>query len=166
MKKIIALVLCLAVVFSLSVSAFAKTSSPEAPITVIVREGSGSIDGNKVTEDKATSTVTGKTISMSADDKYGKFNSWSVYLEDGTKATEGVNFKVVSGSLTDKNVTIEFLSGNLIIAANYNGTITNPLTAGGKEVSPKTADMSMAFVAIMLAAGAAFAFSSKKVFSK
>lgn len=166
MKKVIAAVLCLAVLFTLSVSAFAVGDSVQGDGTqhkVIMRRGigvSGFSSGNSTTvvED-------GETIIAKADPNEGTFNNWSVYKADGTPATEGTDYTLADGTkLTDTQVSV-IAKTDIILCANYNGVKTDPQPEGSSNTSPKTADMSVAYVVVMLAAAAAF-MGAKKVYSK
>ncbi len=166
MKKVIAVVLCLAVLFTLSVSAFAVESSVQGDGTqhrVIMRRGIG-VSGF----DAGNSTTViddGDKIIAKADPNEGTFNGWSVYKADGTPATEGTDYTLADGTkLTDTQVSV-IAKTDIILCADYNGVKTDPQPEGSSNTSPKTADMSVAYVVVMLAAAAAF-MGAKKVYSK
>lgn len=165
MKKVIALVLCVAVLLTLSVSAFAaeKSASSEVKHTVVMRRGVG-VSGISA-NDSNTTVTEGDTIIAKPDPSEGTFDSWSVYKGDGTPAVEGVDYILTGGtSLSDSEVKI-IAKSDIILAANYNGKTTDPGKIKKESGSPKTADMSVVFVVVMLAS-AAVAFGAKKVYSK
>lgn len=196
MKKIIALVLSVLLVSCFSVTAFAaKSPVAEEKHTVTVRKAIGAAPVEKAdieyTVDKDT------VITVKADeDKYGKFDSWSIYkvtesvegvsapvnsgvitlnaalnLAATTKteaAKEGVDYTVVSGSLTAKELTVK-VNADVIICGNYAGETTDPLVNSNVDNSanaPQTGDITVAYAAIIMLAVVAFGFGVKKVYSK
>ncbi|MCQ2440425.1 MAG: hypothetical protein MJ076_00820 [Clostridia bacterium] len=164
MKKIIAIALALVLALSLSTVAFAldpivSPSNPESSIniTVITKPGTrGKVNVQKI----------GDQIKLTADESVGKFDSWSFYTTDGSVAVLDQDYKIVSGSANEINIVIK---GNkdIIACANYDGKITDPLTAEQKESkSAKTNDaltMSLCIIALM---SLAIAFGTKKQLSK
>ncbi len=179
MKKFIALVLALITVFALSVPSFAVSTDSmtgKKVYKVIVRNGKGTQqdakdatwNGNEVTivEDADTNHV--RVISNA--DK-GTFNKWIIYRvvskNDGSVAyevaTKGVDYNLISGSLTSKEIVVEPLN-DLVFTGNYNGMITDPATgAETKDTSPKTNDVAYIFAFIALISLAGITLTSKKV---
>lgn len=135
MKKIFAIVLCVMVMFSISVPAFADNiKSPVGEIfhEVTIRNGIG-VEGVTV-PDVATEVKDGNKVTVKVDPSKGDFDNWSIYLDyDNSKAVEGRDYTVVSGSLTGDTITI-IPKTDLIICGNYDGKITDPNT--GKPVDP------------------------------
>ncbi len=156
MKKILAVVLCVVVLFSLSMTAFA-VDSPSGEtvhnVTVITKPGN---NGSTTTHKK------GEIIKVSADPTAGKFDSWTVYKKDGSKAVEGVDYKYVEGGSKITPATLEIYS-DLIVCANYDGKITDPITTQQKDdESPQTGDIATVAMMITLLASAAVCFAAKK----
>lgn len=134
MKKVLAVLLCVCIALTISVSVLAE-SSPQN--TIIIRKGVGTKqDGSAIPQDTFTELSAGNTVTVNADEKtYGKFNSWTIYVvtDDGeyVEAEEGVDFEIVDGSLEDTSLTIKSLGESVLtIAGNYNDEITDP---SGKE---------------------------------
>lgn len=160
MKKVIAIVLALATVLCLSVTAFAA-DSPSGEISYKIATINGVGGKGQPVQKKQ-----GETVTMSADGSKGTFNSWSVYKADGKAATKDVDYEIVKGGLTEKEIEVK-PKNDLIICGNYNGVYTDPLTGlAGNPISPKTGDMMVALAAVMMLAAVAGIFVSKKQFSK
>jgi 3-polyprenyl-4-hydroxybenzoate decarboxylase len=123
-----AIIICVCIAFTVSVSAFAA-SSPEGK--VIIKKGVGTKqDGGSVPVDTFVEVADNNTITVVADEqKYGKFDKWVIYVAnaDGTytEAVAGVDYTVTSGSTTDKTMVIVPIS-RLAIAGNYANTATDP----------------------------------------
>ena len=153
MKKIFAVILCVAVALSLSVTAFAvKSPVGEVVHEVTIRNGIGT-EGVTV-PDVATEVKDGNKVTVKVDPDKGDFDNWSIYLDyDNSKAKEGEDYTIVSGSLTGDTITI-IPKTDLIICGNYDGKITNPNT--GKPSDPDApATGSDSGVAEMLVVGGA-----------
>ncbi|MBR3144392.1 MAG: hypothetical protein IKF53_00675 [Clostridia bacterium] len=169
MKKVLALVLCVAFLFTLSVTALAKEKSATAKTQyeIIMRKGIG-VSG--VTENDSTTLINeGDSIVAKFDPSYGTFNNWTIYKRgtDGktVPAVEGVDYILEDGTLlTSEQIKVQ-AKADLTICANYNGEKTDPGAASKKGTSDPTGDMSVAYVVVMLAA-AAIVFGAKKVYSK
>lgn len=169
MKKVLALVLCVAFLFTLSVTALAteESATAETKYEIIMRRGIG-VSG--VTENDSTTLINeGDSVVAKFDPSYGTFNNWTIYKRgtDGkiVPAVEGVDYILEDGTLlTSEQIKVQ-AKGDLIICANYNGEKTDPGVASKEGASPKTGDMSVAYVVVMLAA-AAIVFGAKKVYSK
>lgn len=135
MKKIFAIVLCVLVMCSISVPAFAaniKSPVGEKVHEVTIRNGIG-VEGVTV-PDVATEVKDGEKVTIKVDPSKGDFDSWSIYLDyDNSKAVEGRDYIIVSGSLTGDTLTI-IPKTDLIICGNYDGKMTDPNT--GKPVDP------------------------------
>ena len=161
MKKIIAITLALVLVFALSTVAFAAESpnNPVTPIniTVITRPGTrGTVNVQKI----------GDQIKLTADQSVGKFDSWSFYTASGAVAVLDKDYKIVSGSANEINIVI---TGNtdIIACANYDGKITDPITAQAKDPkSAKTGDVLTLGLSIMALMSLAVVFGAKKQLSK
>lgn len=155
MKKLIAILLSLILVFAFSVSAFAA-GSPVAKeqITVVLRKGVGVKVIEKV---DIKYTIDGGTeISVAADEAtYGTFNSWTIYKVEPEAITTAAptgsgiitlsasilnlaaktsnamapaDYEIVKGSLTSKELTI-LAHTDLIVCGNYGNTVTDPLSS-------------------------------------
>ena len=195
MKKFITLVLSIVFVCSFSVTAFAA-ESPVAneKVTITIRKANIVEPDYKL--DTEYTVDAGTTITVKADPKYGKFNSWSVYKEEATvegtsttfasgivalsavknlaakidfvKAVKGVDYEIVKGSLTTSEMTIK-LNTAVIVCGNYDNVVTDPSKPSkidDSETSAPTGDMTVAYIAIVMLAAVAFAFGTKKVYSK
>lgn len=154
MKKIISVVLCLALLLTLSVSAFAAEASPGSDVKHDVQVKKGTV----VTQEN-------NNVKVKPNPSEGKFDNWDIYKPDGTPAEEGKDFVFKNGTNRNSEEMEVELLGDVIICANYNGEKTDPGTSTKDDKSPQTSDMSVAFVVVMLAA-AAVAFGAKKVYSK
>lgn len=194
MKKIIALVLSVVMICCFSVTAFAAESpSATEKVTVTVRKADVVSPTGKV--DTEYTLDAGTTLTVKANSKYGTFNSWSVYKEETvtgvsapvnsdvitlsvvknlattTKtvdAIQGTDYEIVKGSLTSTEMTIK-LNTAVIVCGNYDNIKTDPNVASGADNSasaPQTSDMTVAYIAVVMLAVAAFGFGAKKVYSK
>lgn len=169
MKKVIAVVLCVALLFTLSVTAFAKEVSPEPEknITIILRKGVG-VEGITSADKPFSFKIDEATVTVKVDPNEGKFDGWNIYVDEGngkfSPAKQGEDYLIVKGDLNAQELTVEALT-NIVICANYNGVKTDPAVSGTSD-SPKTADMSVAVMFVAMVAAAGFVFTSKKVFSK
>lgn len=192
MKKIIALILAIACVLTLSVTAFAASPSAK-PVIKVTLAGAGTIadrhdntDSGTVSKDTAHKTVTvtvdedGHVIAH-ADKEAGKFNGWKIYKAattgtgkvalavnsvaaiSHTIATPDVDYIIVSGSLTSETIIIEPLT-DLIITANYNDVVTDPATGKpADDKSPATGDMLLVYASVAMLAVFSVAFAAKKI---
>lgn len=143
MKKLLAIVLCVCIALTLSVSVLAE-SSPQN--TIIIRRGVGTKqDGSNIPQDTFVEVAANNTVTVKANEKtYGKFNSWTIYVvtDDGeyVEAEEGVDFEIVNGSLDSTTLTFKSLSDSpLTVAGNYNGEITDPSGASVEVMVKKGA---------------------------
>ena len=136
MKKILTVVLCICVALTLTVSAMA-VSSPENK--VIVREGTATQeDGTTIPEDTFAAVSDDHSITVTANEKvYGKFNNWTIFVVKQTGSTgaveytaakEGVDYTIVSGSLTDGTLVIKPIS-QIAVCGNYASKTTDPAKA-------------------------------------
>ena len=171
MKKIIAVIVCIAVLCTLSVAAFAASPSGKTKINVIIRKADG-LEGVTKVDEKTVIEITndGVTVKVQANSKYGTFNNWSIYKPDSSAkgysaAVAGTDYDIVEGSLTTSTLKVNVFS-DVIICANYNGATTDPLSASSQGSAPLTADMSVVCAAIVMLAAAGMVMSAKKVFSK
>ncbi len=195
MKKIIALLLSIVMVCCFSVTAFAAESPSAAEkVTVTVRKAEVVDPAGKV--DTEYTVDVGTTLTVKADAKYGKFNSWSVYKEEASvegvsapvnsgiitlsavknlaattkmvDAVEGTDYEIVKGSLTATEMTIK-LNTAVVVCGNYDNVKTDPNAASKADDSanaPQTGDITAVYAMVVMMAVVAFAFGVKKVYSK
>lgn len=188
MKKFIALVLSVVMICCFSITAFAA-DSPTATekITVVVRKADVVEPAGKV--DIEYTFDAGTTLTLKANEKYGTFNSWSVYKETASTpatgmvtlsvvknltaaktidAVQGTDYEIVKGSLTTSEMTIK-LNTTVIVCGNYDNVKTDPnasSNADGSDSAPATGDMTVAYAIVVMLAVVAFGFGVKKVYSK
>ena len=167
MKKIIALVLTLVMICCFSVTAFAA-DSPTATekVTVTVRKADFVEGDSKV--DVEYTVDSGSTITLKANEKYGKFDNWVIYVDAGKALAAGTDYEIIKGSLTSSEVTIK-LNKAVIICANYDNVKTDPTAvsnADGSASAPQTSDMTVIYAVIAMFSLVAFGFGVKKVYSK
>ncbi len=190
MKKIIATILCLVCAFTVSVSVCAE-ESPKDPVKYEVTLFRGSPSGGLSKAGEAQIISNGETVTATSIASEGTFNSWTIYkvttatgtsgenetgvislsasatpLANISAATEGTDYVLVSGSLTSSTLTIKPLT-SLIICANYNNQITDPVTGAAKKAdSPKTGSNTAMIFAIVMLGAAAVTFGAKKSLAK
>ena len=189
MKKIIALALAALIVCALPVMALAVDSpAAQEVVKIVVQKGK-----NDVSENQTVEVVRGTgTITVTADPTQGTFREWMIYkVEDDaatgaaigeltaaakyTKAVEGTDYEIVSGTLTTSPLTVKPLT-DIVITGNYNKTvtttdgktqevkmITDPQTGEAKETSPKTGANTAILVVIAVLALAGAGVATKKV---
>lgn len=160
MKKVCAVILAVVLVMSLSVTAFAAVASPEGVsyYKVYIINGQGA-------ETIITEVEVGESITLTADPKMGKFDKWMIYKPDGTPAVEGVDYKILSGSLTTSPCTIIPLA-NIIITGNYNGKITTFKIFNDEPTSPQTGDVVVYALGAVMMLSLAGATVAKKQLAK
>ena len=164
MKKIIAVALTLALVFSLSTVAFAidQTVSPNNPETTV----NVTAITKKNTPGKVYVIKKGESLPLSADESAGEFYSWSVYLTDGKVAVPDVDYKFSTGNEKAKDIVI-VANNDLIVCANFDGKITDPSTGMSKDSkSAKTGDALTLGLSLMALMSVAVVFGAKKQLSK
>ncbi len=179
MKKVFTILLSLLLLASLTVPVFAQASPEGDELYKVVFV--------KNAEDKTGyvyNVKEGGTLEFKADPNEGKFDGWNIYKMDGTPATVNVDYTVVrTASLAESDVlgayipadgetrvlgsymlTAEVIElkplNNLIITANYNGIITEPVLSTGEDTAPETGDatiVTLALVALVALCGAAVA---------
>lgn len=168
MKKIIALVLSVIMICCFSVTAFAA-DSPTATekVTVTIRKADSSVK-----MDVEHTLGIGDEIVVKADEsEFGEFKSWGIYkLTSDSKAVEaikGVDYEIIAGSLSDKELSIKLIT-SVIICANYGNVVTDPLSnsnVDGSDSAPSTGDMTVVYAVLVMLAVVAFGFGVKKVYS-
>ena len=136
MKKVLAVILCVCIALTLSVSALAE-ASPESSVSgtkaIVIK------DGKTVASDTYTAVSGDDDVTFKADEKtYGKFNKWTIFVvgEDGeyTEAEEGVDYEIVKGDLESTEITLKPIGGSAItVAGNYNDKETDPSKGSGGE---------------------------------
>lgn len=150
MKKILAAILALTLVFAMAVSVGAKVSpTPKEFFDVTVRtEGSGDADADPYKVEKnedGSSTLT-------ATEKNGKFQRWEIEGE----------YEILEGSLTSKVIRIRPLSDIVATAIFTEGSKgdSNPNT---DSTSPKTGDMLFYALGMLTVALGVGVFAFRKV---
>lgn len=111
MKKAIAIILALVVVFAVTVPVFA-VDSPSGDVTTTYDVKCYGVKG--VSDGTVANVKKGETFTLVADDTKGEFTGWSITGK----------YSVVSGSLTEKTVVIKPES-DVFAAANFKGS-ANP----------------------------------------
>lgn len=166
MKKIVAIILALVAVLTLSVSAMAANNSPVPTAKATVTIHSAVCADGILQEGKGVAVDIGSTVNIKKDDSEGKFDSWTIYKPDGSVAVEGTDYVIVSGSLKDPAISVTVFT-DLIICGNYNGKITDPITGDKKDpVAPPTFDAAAIALVALMFASAAVAFTAKKKLCK
>ena len=158
MKKVLAVVLAVILVMSLSLTAFAAVASPEGTsyYKVYIINGGGA-------KTEITQVAIGESVTVNADPGKGTFDKWIIYKADGTLAVEGKDYTIVSGTLTSSPLTIIPLA-NVIITGNYNGVITKIEITNDEPSSPQTGDTVVyALGAVMLVALAGAVVAKKQL---
>lgn len=188
MKKIIALLLSIAMIFCFAVTAFAADSpTADSKATITVRKADVIEPANQIVDTEYTVEV-GTTITVKANSKYGTFKDWSIYKETASTTTgmitlnvvnlaaaskfvdaaAGTDYEIVKGSLTSEELTIK-VNSSVVICANYDGVKTDPSAPSKGDTSnsaPQTGDMFVAYALVVMLAVVAFGFGVKKVYSK
>lgn len=177
MKKILAVVLSLMMVFCFSVTAFAA-SSPQGTtyhkvVTMANATDKYTVEIVPYTEGTpaASTTFTAKRLQES-----DQFVGWSVYKKDGTLAVAGVDYTIVTGTtatalgqtMLQEETIVLIANTDLIVTANWNNELTSTKTAQAAfaATSDKTGDTAAAvavFVGVLALAGVAV---SKKQLAK
>lgn len=146
MKKVLALVLTLVLVFGLAVPVFAaKSPNGQEYHKVVIIQGNDHKNDDGSLDDKHenithTTVVDGNKVKVKSNSAMGKFNGWTIYKADGTLAVEGVDYRVLGAfSLTDPEIEIVPLA-TIVIAANYNDVKTEPIIVNDEDESPETGD--------------------------
>ncbi len=162
MKKIIALLLSVLLLVSFSVTAFAA-KSPVADDVFNVTIINGENAKPNVSNNDGT-----KNVTVEADPDKGDFDEWVIYKADGkTLAVEGVDYKIVKGSLKDEKLVILPLKG-IIICGNYNGVTTKPIVVepeadkDDSNKAPQTSDNVATALSVVMIAALGFAVVAKK----
>lgn len=170
MKKLMAILLSIILVFAFSVSAFAAGSPVgKEKVTVVLRKGDG-IKGALEADVKYTLDG-GAEVSVAADEaEYGTFESWSIYKVVGENKTELAvtpgDYEIIKGGLKLRELAI-LAHTDIIICANYGGVVTDPLsssTTSGTQTdeSPETGNSAgFAFMAIITCAAVALVAKKK-----
>lgn len=155
MKKVFALMLALVIVASLAVSVSAATSySSPVPVsyynisTSVVGTGSANGDPIKVEANTdGTSTLTASEVSGG-----GAFVKWELTGE----------YDIVEGSLTSKVLVIRPKS-DVKGVAYFKEAGKDTGKKDDSSTSPKTGDMTLLFVSVMLLAAGTAVFAVKKI---
>lgn len=172
MKKVIALLISIAMICCFSVTAFAAESPVASEkITVTLRKASS--EGTVSKNDVAYTVDKGYEITVKANSEFGKFNSWSVYKVDAdnktSDAVSGTDYEIVKGSLTSDEMTVK-VNSSAVICGNYDNVKTDPLSNSNSDNSasaPQTGDtMTAVYALVIMLSALVFGFSVKKVYSK
>ena len=155
MKKILAVLFAVVLVFSLATTAMAYTSpSGEKYFKVTI------VNGTK-TQPVAQKVLANGTIELTSNSKYGTFNGWKFYTANKQLAVLGTDYEFVSGDANSSKATVKLLTDGLIICANYNGVETKPIEVN-EYVSPKTGDSFALVLFGIMSLTLAGAFVAKK----
>ncbi len=175
MKKIIALILAAMIVCALPAMAFAA-DSPSGAKTFSITVQKADVEGT----DKTQITVNeGGTVTAKVDKEVGTFNNWKIYkvvdsgasqltvgeLSAAAKYVEAVantDYVLVTGTLKDTTITVKPLT-DIVICANYNNKITDPMTGNMTQNAPQTGSNVALLVFIGAVALAGVAVVTKKV---
>lgn len=163
MKKIIALLIAVVMVFTLSVTAFAASSpSKDKVYKVIIVDGKAGVIASPTVD-------AGDAVELESSSKNGTFNNWTVYKADGkTLAVLGVDYTIAGGTLNDEKAEIIPLA-DIIICANYNNVKTDPSVAikgDSSDKGPQTGDVAAMVLVLVMAVVAGFGLVAKKQFAK
>lgn len=195
MKKIVALLISIAMICCLSVTAFAA-ESPVANEKITITLKKASAEGTVSKNDVDYTVDKGYEITVKANSEFGKFNSWSIYkveasventsvasesgvitlnsvvnLAATTKVTEavaGTDYEIVKGSLTSDEMTVK-VNSSVIICGNYDNVKTDPLSSSNSDNSasaPQTGDLTLVYAFVVALAALTCGFGIKKVYSK
>lgn len=148
MKKIIAVLLAVVMVFALAVSTAALISpTPDDynDIKVVV-DGNGKAEADKYKVKKGS----GDDVTLTATETTDSFINWTI---DG-------EYVIVSGSLSSKVLVIEPES-DIVATAHFKGTGGG--NGNGGNTSPKTSDPIVMVLAVMMIAAAGGIFCVRKI---
>ncbi len=191
MKKIFALILTVALIFTFSVSAFALKSAGGTEYHEVIvnrtNEGKNSEVADRVTVQK-DGTIALKPVQNESRD----FEGWKFYkpnkspalagtdyeivsvtLPDGSKAVEGTDYVIEKGEIVSKNgaylnVVIKPLSDTVYVSEAYEG-VDIEFNVPKDTVNPLTGEsVNLSVVATLIMfvmAGAALAVASKRAFN-
>ena len=205
MKKILALVICVCIALTLSVSVMAESSPENKVIVrkaTATKSDSATAGDVPVQEDTFVEMADDGTITVTANDAYGIFVDWSVYkisevtgtsatfkgasgaasvlnlataTQKATDAKQGVDYTIVSGSLTSRTMTVKPIS-RIAICGNYKNAagqvlVTDPLSDSSVAGTPvdksaHTGDLKVMYIALVMLAAAAVVFGAKRQLSK
>lgn len=173
MKKAIAILLTMVLVFGLAVPVFAaKSPNGQEYHQVVIIQGNAHKQDNVAPEQAEnitfTTVVSGNTIKVTADPAMGEFNGWTIYKADGTVAVEGVDYKVLgAASLTDSEIEIIPLA-TIVIAANYNDETTETIIVeeNDEDEAPETGDNTIVVLSAVAVIALCGAVVAKKQLAK
>lgn len=171
MKKAIAILLTLVLVFGLAVPAFAaKSPNGQVYHKVVIIQGNAHADAPadaKPENVTYTTVVDGNAIVAKADPALGEFNGWTLFKADGKPAVLGVDYKFDGAfSLNDTEIRIIPLT-TIVVAANYDDVKTETIIIDEEEdESPETGDSMIAVLSAVAALALCGAVVSKKQLAK
>ncbi len=194
MKKIFALVLTFVLIFTFSTSVAAVVSpAPDEYLDVYINRTG---DGESSDPCEHVAVPEGDTLVITpSDDSDREFISWNFYdedmkpakpgvdfvivsvtKEDGTPATNGVDYTVKDGKIITKNgelisVTVKPITTPLYISEYFKGADIEFNLPEGETISPATGENINLYVlvslsVVILAAGATMLLTYKKAFAK
>ncbi len=173
MKKLLAAVLCIITVLTLSVSVFAEESPQSDKVVQVTVFNAVSVDGIAQVG-KAQVIEKGEVFVVKADAAQGKLDSWSFYkIENNNLAAPkvsaavlGQDYDLVNCTNKDESITVKPYT-TIVVCGNYNGMITDPTTGELKKSdSPATGNSGVIICTIVMLGAAVIAFGAKKQFSK
>ncbi len=134
MKKLLALVLCIVFVCTLSVVAFADESpKSDQKFNVVVRQGT-TVNGTPATGAPVVIND-GDTVTIKPDGSQSGFSGWDIKKRnpDGSmdEAVEGVDYELVEGTTTGSEQIKIRPKTDLQFEPSYNGLHTDPTDAAG-----------------------------------
>lgn len=171
MKKALAILLTLVLVFGLAVPVFAaKSPNGQEYFKVVIVDGNDHKDAPQNSDKHENITyhtvVKDKTIVVKANPEKGQFNSWNIYKADGTLAVEGVDYRILGAfSLTDSEIEIIPLA-TIVIAANYNDEITETIIVNDEDEAPSTGDNTVVVLSAVALIALCGVLVSKKQLAK
>ncbi len=159
MKKVFALILSIALVMCLGMSVSAAASSPEGVsyYKVYVIDGQGA-------KTQVIKVPVGEDTTITAESK-GDFDLWMIYKLDGSPAKEGVDYKIVSGTMDGSPITIIPMA-NIIVTGNYDGIKTKFEITNNEPTSPQTSDNTVYALCAVMVVALAGAVVAKKQLAK
>lgn len=158
MKKVLAVIMAVLLLFVFSISAFAvPSSSGEEKFSIKITDYS---TGKAVTYTK--DLVKGETFEIKAADSKYPFIEHIIYKGDGeTVSVSGVDYELVSGTLKDKTIIIKPMA-DIVIVDKYD---CEPGKGNEGEKSPEMGFPLMAVFTVAALAGIVCLISKKKAFN-
>ncbi len=195
MKKLLSVILVIAMLFAFSATAFAYESAGGTKYSQVVVNDTS--DGKN--ESTTVKVTEGGTVEVTAEESTRKFNGFEVYKKgtatgtvvsaklgvdyelvsvkkaNGNSAVKGTDYSVNDGSiksLKNEYLTVEIkpLNADLFVSTNYQGVNIKFDTESGVVLSPATGDNSVNVLAVLavivLLSGAAVVFTAKRAYNR